>query len=306
MSWYKFICYAVMAFLMSACVTKTGDYHRIAHNGSFAADLSIAADDAQDEDGNLTILSLNIAHGRNQSINQLLVKDEDLKRNIITIARLIKSVDADVVALQEVDGPSSWSGNFDHLELLAREANYPWYYRAKHAESWLFSYGTAILSRLPVREIMQYTFDPSPPTLNKGFLLATVNWARDSENEEDVAIDIASVHLDFSRHRVREKQIAELSGALRGRENPLILAGDFNSDWFAEESTVRRLAEETKMSAFRPMSRELPTYKSDHRYDWILISSELAYVSYQVLPDPVSDHLAVVAEISLIAPSGRK
>ncbi len=306
MNCYKFVCCVFMAFLMSACVTQTGDYHRIADNGSFAADLSIATDDTPDEDGNLTILSLNIAHGRNQSINQLLVKDEELKQNIITIARLIKSVDADVVALQEVDGPSSWSGNFDHLELLAREANYPWYYRAKHAESWLFSYGTAILSRLPVREIMQYTFDPSPPTFNKGFLLATVNWARNSEHEEDVAIDIASVHLDFSRHRVREKQIAELSDALRDRKNPLILAGDFNSDWFAEKSTVRRLAEEANMSAFRPMSRDLPTYKSDHRYDWILVSNELAYVSYQVLPDPVSDHLAIVAEITLVAPSGQK
>ena len=306
MSRYKFIRYAFIAFFMSACVTQTGDYHRIADNGSFPADLSIASDVEPGKDGNLTILSLNIAHGRNQSINQLLVKNEDLKRNIITIARLIKSADADVVALQEVDGPSNWSGNFDHLELLAREANYPWYYRANHAESWLFSYGTAILSRLPVQEIMQYTFDPSPPTFNKGFLLATVNWARNSENEDDVAIDIASVHLDFSRHRVREKQIAELSAALRDRKNPLILAGDFNSDWFAEESTVRRLAEETEMSAYRPMTRDLPTYKSDHRYDWILISSELAYVSYQVLPDPVSDHLAIVAEISMIAPSGKK
>ena len=295
-----------MAFLLSACVTQTGDYHRIADNGSFPADISIASDDLPDKDGNLSILSLNIAHGRNQSINQLLVNKEDLKHNIITIARLIKAVDADVVALQEVDGPSSWSGNFDHLELLAREAKYPWYYRANHAESRLFNYGTAILSRLPVQEIMQYTFDPSPPTFNKGFLLATVNWARDSENGEDVTIDIASVHLDFSRQSVREKQITELSTALKDRKNPLILAGDFNSDWFAEESAVRRLAEDTRMSAFRPKTRDLPTYKSDRRYDWILITNELAYVSYQVLPDPVSDHRAIVAEIMMIAPSGQK
>jgi hypothetical protein len=50
-----------MAFLLSACVTQTGDYHRIADNGSFPAAMSIASDDSPDKDGKLTILSLNIA-----------------------------------------------------------------------------------------------------------------------------------------------------------------------------------------------------------------------------------------------------
>ncbi|MGB5278168.1 MAG: endonuclease/exonuclease/phosphatase family protein [Gammaproteobacteria bacterium] len=266
----------------------------------------MVSDDQPANEGTLKILSLNIAHGRNQSINQLLLTEEAIKRNIINIARVLRTVDADVVALQEADGPSSWSGNFDHIERLAREAGYPWYYRANHAESWLFSYGTAILSRMPVNEIMQYTFEPSPPTFNKGFLLGTVKWTTDNEYGAKVAIDIASVHLDFSRHSVREKQIAELSAVLSSRENPLIIAGDFNSNWFAQESTVRRLAENAGMSAYKPLVPGLQTYQSRHRYDWILISSELAFVSYRVLPDLISDHQAVVAEISLKTPANAK
>ena len=33
------------------------------------------------------------------------------------------------------------------------------------------------------------------------------------------------------------------------------------------------------------------------RLDWILISEELEFVSYQVLPDIVSDHLPLIVEI---------
>jgi len=211
----------------------------------------------------------------------------------------LKKTDADVVALQQADGPSGWSGNFDHIELLAREAGYPWYYRANHAQSWLFSYGTAILSRLPVAETMQHTVSPSPPTLNKGFLLGRVNWVDDNDTGPALAVDVVSVHLDFSRKRVRDEQIAEMAEALSNREHPVIILGDFNSEWFTEESVVKRLAEESRLSVYEPSAIDLQTYNSKRRYDWILISDEFAFVRYEVLPDMVSDHLAVLAEIKL-------
>jgi endonuclease/exonuclease/phosphatase family metal-dependent hydrolase len=45
------------------------------------------------------------------------------------------------------------------------------------------------------------------------------------------------------------------------------------------------------------------TYVSrDRRFDWIMISNELEFVSYKVLPDIISDHLAVVAEVKLSKP----
>jgi endonuclease/exonuclease/phosphatase family metal-dependent hydrolase len=250
-------------------------------------------------DGTLRILTLNVAHGRNQAANQILLQRQDIEQNLRQISQLLHRVDADIVALQEADGPSGWSGNFDHVKKLAETSGYPWYYRANHAQSWLFNYGTAILSRLPVTETMQHTFSPSPPTFNKGFLLNRVNWSQKNENNPLLPIDIVSVHLDFSRHRVRQQQIAEMTAVLSGRSSPMIIMGDFNSEWFAEESVVRQLSENHQLSVYKPNADNLHTYNSAYRYDWILISNDLVFASYEVIPDLISDHLAVVAEIRL-------
>lgn len=299
MSLLKPVSYLLVSLLISSCTTVGINTHKIAELDTFPADNAVSQDYEVSNDGTLRLLTLNIAHGRNQAANQLLLEKEDIEQNIRSIARLLKKTSADIVALQEADGPSGWSGNFDHIELLAREAGYPWYYRANHAESWLFSYGTAILSRLPVRETLQHTFSPSPPTLNKGFLLGQVNWMNQNAAGSTLAVDVVSVHLDFSRQRVRDEQIAEMAEVFANRKNPMIILGDFNSEWLAETSVVKKLAEKAGMSVYDPGATDLHTYNSSRRYDWILISDELAFVRYEVLPDVLSDHLAVLAEIKL-------
>ncbi|SMG64387.1 [weak similarity to] endonuclease/exonuclease/phosphatase family protein, partial [methanotrophic bacterial endosymbiont of Bathymodiolus sp.] len=73
-------------------------------------------------------------------------------------------------------------------------------------------------------------------------LLTRVKWRPDAESDQEINIDIISVHLDFSRQTVREKQIAEIRELLIARDNPLIILGDFNSDWFTEKSVIKMLA----------------------------------------------------------------
>jgi len=62
----------------------------------------------------------------------------------------------------------------------------------------------------------------------------------------------------------------------------------------------RSLADALDLQAFLPEQNALGTYKgtTGKRLDWILISQELAFEAYEVLPDIVADHLAVYAEIS--------
>jgi len=246
----------------------------------------------------LKVLSLNIAHGRKDGINQLFLSSSTIRNNLDGIATVLGHSGANIVALQEADAPSRWSGNFDHVAMLAELAGYPVVVHSPHASGWLFSYGTAILSQAAFTESLNHTFEPSPPTLNKGFTLAQFAWQPNGQESPPILLDIVSVHLDFSRQQVRERQIREISRVLDERDNPTIILGDFNSDWLANERVVRALANENGLKGFRPTADDLGTYPSGNkRLDWILISDTLEFISYEVLPDVLSDHRAVIAEI---------
>jgi len=248
----------------------------------------------------LKVMNLNLAHGRKDGLNQLLLSKSAISDNLGDIAVVLNEINPDVVGLQEADGPSRWSGGFDHVERLADQAGYPAYVRTSHAASWIFSYGTALLSKARFADVLHHTFQPSAPTMNKGFTLAQIVWQPDTQSGETLVVDLISVHLDFSRKSVREQQVAEMSQVLAERDNPVIIMGDFNSDWFADEKVVRALAERFRLQVYRPEADDLGTYNSSgKRLDWILISEELEYADYRVLPDMLSDHQAVLAIIGL-------
>ena len=245
----------------------------------------------------LTLLTLNLAHGRKDSFNQLLVQASTFLDNLDDVAELLTKANADVVALQEADGPSAWSGKFDHVSYLADAAGYPARVRSDHVQGRMINYGTGLLSRVAFRDVISHDFPKSPPTLRKGFTLGEIEWQPD-ENKPSVAIDILSVHLDFSRSRVRKQQISDILGILENRDNPTVILGDFNSDWLKTDSVIRTLAECGNTKVFEPHSINHGTYKSGkHRLDWVLLSAELEFKHYEVLPDIVSDHRAIVVEV---------
>ena len=253
--------------------------------------------------GPLRVLTLNLAHGRKDALNQLLVSRRAVERNLAEVAAMLRDTGADVVALQEADGPSRWSGGFDHVAALAGQANYPWQTRASHAKTWLFDYGTALLSRVPFTDQLDHAFRPSPPSMTKGLTLGQLAW-RPSRDAELMDVDIVSVHLDFSRASVRKQQIAEMAAVLSDRAGPMIVLGDLNSDWSSDESVVAELANRCGMRAYQPMAEKMETYPSNgRRLDWVLISDELEFLSHTVLPHVVSDHHAVVADIGFRATS---
>jgi endonuclease/exonuclease/phosphatase family metal-dependent hydrolase len=253
--------------------------------------------------GSLRVLTLNVAHGRKDALNQVLLSREAVERNLAEVAALLREADADVVALQEADGPSRWSGGFDHVAALAVQANYPWQSRASHAKTWLFDYGTALLSRVPFIDSLDHAFQPSPPSMTKGLTLAQFAWRPDREAGL-VYVDIVSVHLDFSRVSVRKQQVAEMAAVLSGRTGPMIVLGDLNSDWSSDDSVVTELAHRCGMQVYQPLAEGMGTYPSSgRRLDWVLISNDLEFLHHEVLPHMVSDHHAVVADIGFKAMS---
>jgi endonuclease/exonuclease/phosphatase family metal-dependent hydrolase len=249
--------------------------------------------------GTLRVLTLNLAHGRKDALNQILLSRDAIERNLAEASAVLAQAGADVVALQEADGPSRWSGGFDHVEFLASRAGYRWHSRGTHARSWLFDYGTALLSRVPFTANVVHAFQPTPPSLTKGLTLGQVAW-QSTANADPVLIDVVSVHLDFSRPGVRARQTAEMIELLAAREHPVIVLGDLNSDWSGSASVVTELAQRCRLQAYQPLADNMGTYRaSGRRLDWVLISGELEFTGHDVLPQVVSDHYAVVADIRL-------
>ena len=238
----------------------------------------------QETQQTLKVISLNLAHGRKLSFNQLFVDDEAFRRNLLDIAEFLKKENADIVALQEADQASSWSGDFNHVEFLAEAAGYPWFVSAVHVDNSFGTYGTAILSKVPIENALGFTFAPTPPTTSKGYSLIQIAWGTDNvsdDTQQNLLIDIVSVHLDFSRKSKRDAQLDELALTLVKRDNAAIILGDFNSEWLSEENVIQKFAEHGRYRAYQPEVDAFHSY-SDKRLDWALISNELEFTDYFV------------------------
>lgn len=252
------------------------------------------------EEGSLRLFSLNVAHGRRNTANRPFLRRHTAQRNLHHIAETVRGLTPDVVALQEADGPSAWSGNFDHVATLAEQTDLTDHYRGDHNPfQWgrfRLASGTALLANQPLQEPSSHRFAVSWRD-TKGFVAATVT-VPEWDNAE---IDIVSVHLDFLIPRVRRKQILQLAERLIPRQRPCVVVGDLNCCWQWEPRSLQLLMETLDLEAFEPhsLAPTFPSRRPIRRLDWVLISPELTYDAYHTLPIPLSDHLGVVADLSL-------
>lgn len=243
----------------------------------------------------LVVATLNLAHGRGLAVDQFSLSRDQYEANVNAAAALVKREAPDVLALQEADGPSAWSGYFDHVARLARIASFPHVYHALHMDAALFGVhirtGAALLATRPLLRPASHPFLVQRQM--KGFVTAECEFDRRR-------VLLASIHLTSTSRSVRHQQVEQIVNTLQAERKPAILMGDFNSTWHDEEDAVRRIAARLKLQAFDPDSRQLATFRADapsSRIDWILVSPKLEFLDYQVWLDQVSDHLCVVATL---------
>ncbi|MBT8422302.1 MAG: endonuclease/exonuclease/phosphatase family protein [Gammaproteobacteria bacterium] len=242
------------------------------------------------------VMTLNAAHGRGTGFHQLLQPAKKQRRNIARIGALLQREQPHLVALQEADAESFWSGNFNHVRFLAEAGRYRQYVHNELVDKPGLAHGTALISALTMNDPLAVTFRPSPGGTAKGFVLSTVVWP----GSDDLLVDVLSVHLEAFRSGLRARQLDELIESVSDRNRPLIVMGDFNTRWQGRRNVLPRLTQALNLQAYEPDSKEhasLPMFK--RRVDWILVSPEFEFVSYETLSDVVSDHRPVVAEIAL-------
>lgn len=242
------------------------------------------------------LITLNAAHSRSMGLHQFLQSSDTAKEHLDDVAAMLERENADIVALQEVDGPSIWSGRFDHVDYIASVADYPQTVRGTHALAPGFDYGTAILARHALTDPASLGFKRPIAFTKKGFVVSTIRWP----GTLDLEVDVVSVHLDPLRHGTRQKQVKEMAAFLQERGRPVIIMGDFNGDWYDENSAIRILGQDLGLQPHGPRCEECRTHRRLHRYvDWILASPEFEFLESEILGDELSDHYAVSATLRL-------
>jgi len=241
---------------------------------------------AVDDPKELTLLSINMAHGRGDGRNQILQSSEVIKKYVNQIGELIKREDANLVAMQEADAPSWWSGGFSHVENVAKLSHMHFALQGEHVSGLGLCYGASLIGNLKVIDAKSQTFERSIPTFSKGFVVVTCVW-------QGLDFDVVSLHLDFARDSVRKKQLNLLAEHLEKHHKPVVIMGDFNTDM--SKGLLPNFMQRLNLHTWRENDKKIITFRSlgGSRIDWVLVSSEFEIVEHKVLDDLISDHQAV-------------
>ncbi len=234
-----------------------------------------------------------MAHGRGDGRSQILQSKETIDKFVNKIGLLIQKENAQIVALQESDAPSWWSGGYSHVKKVAKLSNMHFAVQAKHVDGIGLHYGASLIGKPTIISAYSQTFDKSIPTFSKGFTMATVKWG-------EMELNVISLHLDFTRDSVRESQLNLLASKINESGKPVIISGDFNSD--LSKPYLVNFMKKLKLSTWKPNAKDIVTFPGlgGSRIDWILASAEFKITSHTVLDEIISDHKAVKVTIKKV------
>lgn len=240
---------------------------------------------------NLCVATWNITGGRREGTGQL---------DFAAVLETVRTLGADVLALQEVDRELHRSGRVDQPTAIAEALGPDW--------SWSYApalvgddlgplggpdpggpaYGNLLLSRLPMEAVEHLRFPPAGGGEQRTALVATVRVG-------GRPLTVAAAHLSNKQgHNVR--QLRALQQVVAERPGPRLLLGDLNLPATAMLLASRRGWPEVGRGRTFPNSR--PTQQLDHvlRHD---PQSLLRPMGVRVVASSVSDHRALCADLAL-------
>lgn len=252
------------------------------------------------------MVTYNIAAGRNA----------DQTFDLSTTTAMLRSLDADVVALQEVDrhwgDRSEWRDLVGELgESLGMHTAFAPIYSLDPAQPGdpRREYGLALLSRYPILAVENHEltrkstiFPDLPPGPMPGFLEATLQVGKTS-------LHVYNTHLDYlGDPTLREIEVAETLEILAEdpEGTPQILAGDYNAQVGDPEleplwGPLVDGWTEARRTSGGPMTYPAP--EPVKRIDIISVTPDIRVRTASVPSDPAaaqaSDHRPVVMELRL-------
>lgn len=256
----------LISAVLSGCSSLTKS-HELSHDASSA----------------IRVATYNIKHGRGMDGTL------NLERTLATL----KTLNADIIALQEVDDQARRSGGVDQASWLAERLG-------MHASYGAFMdfqggrYGLAILSRRPILSHESWRL----PEGNE----PRVALATRIETDAGKVVTAVAVHFDWVKDDgFRYAQAMETLRQIQTLDTPWIVFGDFND-----------VPESRTMNAFRQVGKDATkprdsatTFPADQpriEIDYIMTGPPSAWepTSSWVIPESVaSDHRPVVTDLFL-------
>lgn len=234
----------------------------------------------------LRVLTYNIHHG----------EGVDGKLDLERIASVIRSVEPDLVALQEVDCKVRRTNSVDQPAELARLTKMHVAF-GNNIELQGGQYGNAILSRFPIRRRKNHSLPRFDSGEQRGLLEVEIELP-----DKRPSLLFLATHLDHSqvdRERIESARIINELVA-NNAERPALLAGDIND--VPDSTTLDELGKQWTR-ANEKLAPTIPVKRPTRQIDDVLSrpSRRWTVAETKVLDEAVaSDHRAMLAIIELV------
>ncbi len=210
----------------------------------------------------------------------------------IQLADLVRREAPDIVALAEVDGGSMRSGFRPQWQEIVELRGYSVLASGKYAPDSIWSsvpilgkhMSAIIYNQIPLQRESLY-FSVGMKRLILRFLT------------DDYDLYLVHLALDLPTRTIQHLELASIIKS-RSCQRPVIIAGDFNS--FGGRSELKYFCEMVGLQfGSRSPLATYPAYKPEKELDHVLVSKDIKVVCYRVLPEPISDHRALLVDVEL-------
>ena len=210
--------------------------------------------------------------------------------DIEVLATWCAGLDADVLALQEVDVGLPRSGGVDTVAAVA-EASGGEAFFAPALEIDGGRYGNALIVKGSLHETEVIRLERVRGDERRSLGLARVQLSAGE-------VTIGFTHLAVNPFSAR-RQLRAAAAAAAQRGSPTILLGDFNLDGFDARRVLQRANSPLELCG--PMAPSFPAARPLRRIDHICVGGLSAGPTEPLARAPVSDHLAVRCRLTLAA-----
>jgi len=229
----------------------------------------------------LNVVSYNIRHGAGM----------DRRLDLARTAAVLKRLNADLVALQEVDKNCTRSEKTDQAaelgNLLGMEHAFGAFMSFQGGE-----YGLAVLSRFPILKAIRHV-------LPRGAEPRCALEIQVQPSGVPKPVSFVCVHMDWTKDSRRLPQMSTLLDKLATRPHPVILAGDFNAK--RDEPSMQALyASGWTVLPKQGAAQTYPADKPSTEIDYIVTRGLSTNATSTVIAETIaSDHRPLQAELHL-------